>query len=160
MGMLQHAPPKVMSQQADVLVVDDSDSDAELTALALRRARPELELLRASDGAQALQLLSADAAQGPRTGSAPRLMLLDCNMPVLNGLETLRALRESPVAEQVTVVLLSSIADPAVKRKALELGASEYIVKPLNFTGYCVHMKAVVERWLSAAGVPRRLSSH
>jgi CheY-like chemotaxis protein len=143
-----------MSPRADVLVVDDSDSDAELTTLALQRARPELALLRACDGAEALQLLSAEAAQTHPEGAVPRLMLLDCNMPVLNGLETLQALRQSPLGFDVTVILFSSITDPAVRRKALELGASDYIVKPLSFSGYCVHMKAIVDRWLDAADRP------
>lgn len=136
--------------RADVLVVDDSDADAELTALALQRARPELQLLRAADGAQALRLLAGVDAHARADAATPRLMLLDCNMPVLNGLETLQKLRALPAASRPSVVLLSSLADPAIRRRALELGAADYIVKPINFTGYCVHMKAVVERWLAA----------
>ena len=139
--------------RTDVLVVDDSDADAELTTLALQRARPELQLLRACDGAQAIQLLANDGAPARADAKTPRLMLLDCNMPVLNGLETLQRLRALPVASRVRVVLLSSITDPAVRRRALELGAADYIVKPLNFAGYCVHMQAIVERWLDDAAV-------
>jgi two-component system response regulator len=137
--------------RADVLVVDDSDADAELTTLALQRARPELQLLRASDGAQALQLLADVGARTRADAAAPRLMLLDCDMPVLNGLETLQKLRGLPAASRTSVVLLSSLTDPAIRRRALDLGAADYIVKPINFTGYCVHMKAVVDRWLDDA---------
>jgi two-component system, response regulator len=149
--MLQRYSSTVISPRADVLVVDDSDSDAELTTLALHRARPELAVLRACDGAQAVQLLCPEGVEAHSAIVPPRLMLLDCNMPVLNGLETLQALRRSPVASRMTVILLSSVTDPAVRRRALDLGASDCIVKPLSFTGYCVHLKAVIERWLGSA---------
>jgi DNA-binding response OmpR family regulator len=52
------------------------------------------------------------------------------------------------------VVLLTSLTDATVRRRALELGACDYVVKPLNFSGYCVHMEALVERWLGRAEPP------
>lgn len=109
-----------------VLIVDDSDADAELTELALRRVCPALHIERAFDGAEALALLAT--ATEP-----PGLILLDLNMPGMDGLGFLGGYDRWPANERAPVVMVSHSVEAHDRERALR---SEAIVgfwaKPLS----------------------------
>lgn len=105
-----------------VLLVDDDRSTRYLIGRVLTK-RFGCEVTEAGDGRQALEALSHDRFH---------LVFLDVQMPVMDGLETLRTLRESPEHAALQVVMLTGERDETIIRKILELGVFEYMVKPLN----------------------------
>lgn len=136
-----------MSTAIDVLVVDDCDSDAELTMLALRREVSADRLLRLKDGEQALNFVFRSQAFSDRAPGLPRLILLDLETPIVGGLKMLETLHEDPEASNIPTVVLSSSSNPLAIERSYELGARDYIVKPRDFTGYCAEVERVVEEW-------------
>ena len=106
-----------------VLVVDDSELVHKLHAVALRKYEG-CRLLHAYQGAEALELLGVHPDVD--------LVLLDVNMPVMDGLSFLRARREMGVFEEIPVVLISTEASEDDVRRGLEAGATAYLAKPFK----------------------------
>jgi CheY-like chemotaxis protein len=118
-GSDQEAPTRSASRRA--LIVEDSDAIRALLRQMLEG--DSIEVIEASNGNQALELLRSDAAVG--------LVFLDMNMPGLSGLETLRCIRSEPAwAELPVIVLTGGAADAALAAK--ELGAAGWLQKPMR----------------------------
>jgi two-component system, response regulator len=143
-----------MRTVVDILLADDSDDDAALALQALRRAAPDLRVLRVKDGDQALQFLFETGGFVGRPRGMPRLVLLDLQMPRTDGLQTLRAIREQPVTRELPVVLMSSTSNPLIVECAHQLGASEYCIKPVDALSYCGEIARILEQWLPVPDTP------
>ena len=104
---------------AKVLVVDDDPKAVELLVEFL--STKGYEVLTATSGEEALRRVKEDR---------PHLVLLDVEMPKMNGIEALRRIRE--IDPEVGVIMATGVNEEDVGRKALELGAFDYIVKPLD----------------------------
>jgi two-component system response regulator len=129
---------------ADVLLVEDNPDDVELTLRALKRAHVVNSVRVARDGAEALEILFGGV---PRP-TLPRVVLLDLKLPRVSGLEVLeRIRREESTRTLPVVVLTSSREEPDVKR-AYELGANSYIVKPVEFEKFVAAVGEVGLYWL------------
>ena len=126
-----------MTDSLQILLIEDSDDDAEMTQRALIRNKVANRIERATDGPAALEFL----AKGP----LPKLILLDLKLPRMNGLEVLRAIRESPRTRLIPVVVLSSSREEPDIAAAYALGVNSYIVKPVEFDAF---IKAVSEAGL------------
>ncbi len=108
-----------------VFIADDDEDDRLLLQYAFTQHCPECHLRFAEDGLVLLADLDQDS-------SLPCLIILDLNMPRLNGLEALRVLRHSVLYQQTPIVILTTSSDEADKKLAYELGANEFLVKPLS----------------------------
>ncbi len=127
-----------------VLLVEDNPDDVELTLRALKRAHVVNSVRVVRDGAEALELLFG----GEPRPALPRVVLLDLKLPRVNGLEVLeRIRREESTRTLPVVVLTSSREEPDVKR-AYELGANSYIVKPVEFEKFVAAVGEVGLYWL------------
>lgn len=111
------------SDAFSVLLVEDDDTDAELISDVLTRSKAVIGHVRAIDGREALDIVGAGSFR-------PDLVLLDLNMPGMDGFAFLAAARESPVLRGVPVVVLTTSGRYADVREALKGSASCYIVKP------------------------------
>ncbi len=125
-----------------ILVVDDSEEDIILLRSALARAGAENRVIAARDGAEALELLRRDAAE------RPALVLLDVRMPLMNGIETLRAIRADPRLRRIPVVMLTSSRQPGDIRECYEQGADAYVVKPIEASEFDQAVAALHHFWL------------
>jgi len=115
--------------QPAILLAEDSDDDAFFFERALRKANVACSLLRAENGKVAIEMLGRSARMSePR----PILMFLDLKMPVMSGFEVLEWLRFSGLEPAPRVIVLSGSNDEDDKGRALNLGASEYLVKPIT----------------------------
>jgi diguanylate cyclase (GGDEF)-like protein len=115
------------------LLVADDEVDARMVLEQL--LEPDYEVIGAGDGQAALEAASAEQ---------PDLILLDLNMPRLDGLQVLERLRADPDTAEIPVILVSARTEPALKARALDLGAVDYLQKP-----YAVReLRARVERTL------------
>jgi len=104
-----------------VLVVDDDPNVRSSIRRTLAR-NSAAEVLEASDGMSALEMLINHPCD---------LVVLDLRMPVMDGIQTLRAIRRSPTQGSVPVVMLTGIADEAFVTEALKLGVVDYLIKPV-----------------------------
>ena len=122
----------------EILLVEDSEDDAELTMRAIRNNKiaNRIELVR--DGVEALAYLESDRP-------LPRLVLLDLKLPRMNGLDVLRRIRGNPRTRVLPIVVLTSSREEPDIAAAYELGVNSYIVKPVEFDDF---VKAVTDAGL------------
>ena len=118
----------------EILLVEDSDEDAELTTRALKKHKLTNHLHRVADGAEAIDFLFGTGAHAARNGArAPRVILLDLKLPKIDGMEVLRRLKADPALKTIPVVVLTSSKEDRDLHEAYALGVNSYIVKPVEF---------------------------
>ncbi len=134
-----------------LLLVEDSPSDRELTTLALTQgAGSAFEVRAVTDGLEALDLLFCRGAFGDRDpDDVPRVILLDVNMPLINGFEVLREIKGHPRLSQIPVVMLTSSAERRDLISSYELGANSYVVKPVDIDQFFTTLKRLGTYWLT-----------
>ena len=137
-----------MRANVEVLVVDDSDNEAALTLDSLRSAAPDVTVLRLTDGEQALHFLCATDGFVGRPGGLPKLVLLDLQMPGIDGIGVVQALRARPEMQEMSIVLWTSSSNPLSIERALQAGASAYRIKPSSLDAYRAEINLIVQRWL------------
>lgn len=113
-----------------VVVVEDTDDDAQITIRGLRSLNPEPLVRVIDDGASAL----AELAE--RVKVLPKLVFLDLKLPKVHGLDVLAAIKASPVSREIPVVVLTSSSEPRDISRAHELGCAEFLTKPIEWTEY------------------------
>ena len=113
-----------------VLLVEDSDDDAFFFERAFEKAGTTCSLQRAVDGAEAVDFLRK-ALAGPRE-NLPRVVFLDLKMPLLNGFEVLEWIATEQIPREMRVIVLSGSDDQRDKSRAAQLGATDYVVKPVR----------------------------
>ncbi len=134
----------------DVLLVEDNVNDAELAIRELKKYHFANKLFHIKDGDEALNFLFATGKyEGKRRiDTPPKLILLDIQMPKLNGIEVLEKVKTDKRTKLIPVVILtSSKEDPDIK-KCYDLGANSYIVKPVNFENFALAIKNLGFYWL------------
>lgn len=119
-----------------VFMVDDNPDDIELTLEAFRECKSEHGFCFdvAQDGIEAMAYLRAEGDFSERP--TPDLILLDLNMPRMNGFEVLEELKQDNELKNIPVVVLSISQNPDDIKKVNELNANSYIVKPMNMDDY------------------------
>ncbi len=136
----------------EILLVEDSPSDTELTIEALHEAKIRNRLSRVEDGVEAMEFLRRKDAysQAPR----PDLILLDLNLPRKDGREVLAELKSDPDLRTIPVVVLTtSKADQDVFR-AYQLQANCYITKPVDFEQFVNVVRSIEHFWLEVVTLP------
>ena len=136
-------------QEVEILIVEDSIEDAELTIRSLKKNNVANHIYHVKDGVQALDFIFAQGQYAARRAfEKPRVILLDLKMPKVNGMEVLEKVKSDPLTKTIPVIILtSSQEDPDIK-KCYELGANSYIVKPVQFEGFMKAIKELGFYWL------------
>jgi two-component system, chemotaxis family, response regulator Rcp1 len=136
----------------EILLVEDSPSDAELTVEALKKGKVCNHLSLVEDGVQAMDFLRRQGlhADSPR----PDLIMLDLNLPRKDGRQVLAELKSDDSLKTIPVVVLTtSHADQDVLR-AYQLNANCYITKPVDFTQFLEVVTSISRFWLSVVTLP------
>jgi CheY-like chemotaxis protein len=120
----------------EVLYVEDSAGDTLLTWQILAEHLRPVKLTIARDGVQALMMLANPALR-------PVMIILDLNLPMISGFEVL----ERNPRKEVPVVVFSVSTNPADQQRSLELGASEYVLKPTNLQAYKDAVLRMIDKW-------------
>jgi two-component system response regulator len=134
----------------ELLLVEDNINDAELTIRELKKHNLANNLFHVKDGEEALDFVFAMGkyAESRNVSHSPKVILLDIQMPKVNGMEVLQRIKSDERTKSTPVVILtSSKEDPDIK-KCYELGANSYIVKPVNFEGFADAIKNLGFFWL------------
>jgi CheY-like chemotaxis protein len=129
-----------------ILLVEDNAYDEALTLRAFRKSGLESYVVVARDGAEALDRISGGGALG--FAPLPRLVLLDLQLPRIDGFEVLRRLRARPATRLVPVVILSSSLEREDLATSYALGANSYIRKPVDFAEFLVTAEQLGLYWL------------
>jgi two-component system response regulator len=119
-------------EEVEILLAEDSVTDAEVTQRALTKANIVNPLLWVKDGAEALDFLHGRGRFSGRACAKLRLVLLDLKMPKVDGLEVLREIRATPALQTLPVVILTSSSEESDVVRSYALGVNSYIVKPVE----------------------------
>lgn len=139
-----------------VLIVEDDPADQELTRRALSDAPVPSESVLASNGEEALDyLLRRGRFSDPHTSPRPDLILLDLNMPRMNGVQTLREIRSHPDLRRIPVIVLTTSSAEEDISSCYELGCNSYITKPVTLDGYMEAVSQLNVYWLRLVRLPR-----
>ncbi len=133
----------------EVVIVDDSTSDAKLIMMMAKRLKIANPFRHFESGQAALDFLSSD-------GALPGLILLDINMPLLNGHEVLKQIRSHPseAVRRLPVVMLTTSDDPREISAAYSEHANSYVVKPLGLDQYQRIVEQLHEYWFQLVQMP------
>ena len=129
-----------------ILLVEDNPDDIELTRRAFRRSALGNRLITKRDGQEALDYLLG-TGKNSRPAALPDLMLLDLNMPRLNGLEVLRRMRADERTRSLPVVVLSTSDEHSDIADSYRLGANSYIRKPVDMQEFLEAIQCVEKYW-------------
>lgn len=133
-----------------LLLVEDNPDDAALTLRAFRQARLLNPVVVVQDGVEALDFLFARGAYSERTGQPlPKLILLDLKLPRLDGIEVLRAIRADTGTRLIPVLMLTSSTLEQDLLACYTVGATSYLVKPVDFSAFVEMAKVLTLYWLT-----------
>lgn len=105
-------------------------------------------------GTEALSFLKGDDPFGDGTGGSPALVLLDLNMPGIDGRKVLTTVKLDPALRRIPVVVLTTSSDERDVTRCYELGASTYIQKPVDFDGLIAAVTRIKDYWFGIALLP------
>jgi len=132
-----------------ILLVEDNSSDVELTRRALMKEHITNEIIVAEDGQEALDYMFGEGVyEGRDITQQPALILLDINLPIVDGLEVLRRLRADPRTHRQLIVILTSSKEEQDLLKSYDLGVNSYIRKPVDFNQFAEAIKYLGIYWL------------
>jgi two-component system, response regulator len=123
-------------EAVEILLVEDSDADAEMTTRVIRKGNVVNRLVRVRDGVEALEFVFREGAYSQRSGGNPRLILLDLKMPRLGGIDVLRRLKADQTTKTIPVVVFTSSAEEKDVVESYQLGVNSYLVKPVDMTAF------------------------
>ena len=144
-----------MSDRAiEILLVEDNAGDVRLTREALAEGHVRNNLSVAKDGAEALAMLR----HKPEHGEAPRpdLVLLDLNLPKVDGRQVLAEMKSDPDLRRIPVVVLTTSKSEEDVMRSYDLHANSYITKPVDFDQFIKMVRSIEEFWLSIVTLPGR----
>lgn len=143
-----------------ILLVDDNPGDVELTKLALRREHITNEVVVAEDGQEALDYMFGNGAyEGRDISEMPAIILLDLNLPVIDGIEVLRSLRAAERTRRQLIIVLSSSKEEKDLISCYDLGVNSYIRKPVDFIQFIYAIKYLGLYWLDINESPPETSN-
>jgi chemotaxis family two-component system response regulator Rcp1 len=142
------------ARTVELLLIEDSAADVRLTQEALGEAGADVNIHVVADGASALQFLRHEPPYSAAV--RPDLILLDLNLPGIDGREVLRQVRHDRSLVRIPVLVLSSSTAPDDVNGAYDLCANCYLAKPLHFSEYLRLFREIDQFWLRTARLPER----
>ncbi len=135
--------------EIEILLVEDSPEDAELTLHSLRKSGLANRIHWARDGEEALDFLFRRGAFSERSfQSPPKVVLLDLKLPKIDGLEVLRYLKQDPRTQPIPVVIVTSSREEADVVRGYRNGANSYVQKPVDFDQFREAVRQLGLYWL------------
>jgi CheY-like chemotaxis protein len=133
---------RVDDRALNIILVDDDEVDVIIVKRAFSTANLTNKLFIARDGIEALEMLRGDTIPKMR-----RVMLLDINMPRMNGIELLREIRADPALKGLSVIVMTTSTEERDRVDAFKLNVAGYIVKPVTFNAFVETMTMLNKYW-------------
>ena len=144
-----------VNKTVEILLVEDSDHDAEMALRALKKNNISNKVIRLKDGEEALDFLFGKGDfEGRSIHNHPRVILLDLKMPKVDGLEVLRAVRSNKETESIPIVMLTSSKEERDVVEGYKLGVNSFIVKPVEFNSFMEAVKDIGFYWVILNELP------
>lgn len=125
----------MLDESVSIVLAEDDDGHASLVQRNLERAGLVNGFTRVNDGQELLDLLASALAND--THNLPGMViLLDINMPRIDGIEALRQIKANPATQRIPVIILTTTDDPREVDRCYELGCNVYITKPVEYEGF------------------------
>ena len=141
-------------QPVEILLIEDNPGDIRLTQEALKDARMSNNLSVAEDGVEALAYLRGE---GPHAGAPrPDLILLDLNLPRIDGREILEEIKADANLRRIPVVVLTTSSDEQDIAACYDLHANCYITKPVDLNQFLAILKSIQHFWFGIVQLPAR----
>jgi two-component system, chemotaxis family, response regulator Rcp1 len=141
-----------MSHSFDILLVEDNPADADLTREGLQDGRLIHTLHHVVDGVQAMRFLRREGEHA--NAPTPDLILLDLNLPKMDGREVLHSIKEHPDLRRIPVVILTSSQAESDIVKSYDLHANCYMCKPVDLSRFLETVRKIEEFWLTIVRLP------
>jgi len=137
---------------AEILLVEDSDDDVELTKLGFARAKFAVRLHHAANGEECMSFLRKE---GKYAGApTPDLILLDLNMPRMDGNGVMEEIAKDEKLKHLPIVVLTSSKAEEDILRSYKLRCSSYLVKPINFEGFAKMVQSLTHYWFTLVTLP------
>lgn len=138
-----------MNNETEILLVEDSMEDAEMTIRALKKVNLANKLVHLKDGQEALDFLFGSGEfSGRDTMMKPKVVLLDIKMPRVDGIEVLRQIKSNEATRNIPVVIMTSSSQEKDIITSYSLGVNSYVVKPVDFEGFAKAVSELGLYWL------------
>ena len=138
-----------------ILLVEDNVDDYEAAVRSFKAAHLDNPVHWCKTGADALDYLRREGPYAVDPGSPrPALVLLDLNMPGIDGKQVLAIVKQDPALRKIPIVILTTSSDERDVTQCYELGASTYIQKPVDFDGLIAAVSRIKEYWFGVALLP------
>ena len=139
----------IETNSVEILLVEDNPRDAELMIRALKKRNLANRLFHVTDGMEAIDFLLHKGKFSDRINTiSPRIIFLDLKLPKIDGLQVLKEIRSNYSTRTIPVVIVTSSKEDPDILKAYELGASSYVVKPVDFESFSEVMSNLGFYWL------------
>jgi len=147
--------PMGNGQIVPVLLVEDDLEDIEIAERAFKKGRIANPFYTVRDGEEAMEFLRQEGRySGPVDAPRPGLILLDLNLPRLDGREVLRLIKTDPDLHRIPVVVLTTSSEEADVLGCYDDGANTYVTKPVEFEKFLQAVVTIGEYWLCIAVIP------
>ena len=144
------------NHEVEILLVEDSPRDAEMTLRALRKRNLANHIVHVKDGEEALDWLFGRGTHAGRdVNHHPKVVLLDLKLPKVDGLEVLRALRADERTRLLPVVVMTSSQEQRDLIESYKLGVNSYVVKPVDFDAFSAAVAELGHYWLLVNKEPK-----
>lgn len=140
------------SKPIEILLVEDNPGDVRLTRESLYDARIHNNMIVASDGLEAMACLRREGEYADAT--RPDLILLDLNLPRMNGFEVLNEIKEDPQLKRIPVVVLTTSQAEQDIIQSYNLYANAYVTKPVDLEQFVKVLKSIEDFWLEIVKLP------
>ena len=137
-----------------ILMAEDDEGHAYLVQQNLLEGGLANAVVHVKDGQEALDYIRSEGAYAGRVPNGPLLVLLDINMPRVDGVEVLRRLKADPKTDQLPVIMLTTTDDPREVQRCYELGCSSYVTKPVEYDKFVEAIRRL-GLFLSIVQIPR-----
>jgi two-component system, chemotaxis family, response regulator Rcp1 len=142
----------VSSRPAEILLVEDNDNDVELTRQGFKKCKLLLNLHHVKDGEECMAFLRKQGKYS--TAPTPDLLLLDMNMPRMDGREVLIEMVADESLKAIPVVVLTTSAQDEEILKMYKLRCNSYIIKPVDFEKFIYVIRSIAEYWFTVVALP------
>jgi CheY-like chemotaxis protein len=140
------------SRPAEVLLVEDNDNDVELMKIGFKRAKFAVNLNHVANGEECMAYLRKEGNYA--TASTPDLVLLDLNMPRMDGREVLEEIGRDERLQHLPIVILTTSDAPEDVLISYKLRCNSYIVKPVDFEQFSKVVQGIAEYWFTLVVLP------
>lgn len=141
-------------QQVEILLVEDSRPDAEMTLRTLKKKGIANSVEWVRDGVEALEYLFCEGKYTGRGNGHPKLVLLDLKMPRMDGLQVLERMKGDPRTRTIPVVMMTSSREEGDLIESYQRGVNSFVVKPVDFAEFAETVAQVGMYWMIANEAP------